>query len=214
MGYRKVKKAWVVLDANGNSVLYIAFDEPPAHTVPRSGEGDGPYVFVDVDGMVYYGINEGSQWWSSRAGVINRQFDLEVIDAVESMIPDNFPKMTIDRVCAITKGFVNVILQQFDLPFHYELVEDSETDRRYALVQNDRRSYIGHSVETTPYGLVVITDSVIQSGSPTEIFIVKDSNGQTHKFSYAELPDLYRGITLGRYNKEKYKLLNSETERL
>lgn len=207
--YRKVKKAWVVLDANKLNHMYVQFDEPyELLPIPKDARGQ-LYVHVGENGMVQYGsIDETGKWWSSRAGVVNKQPNaVHCVDITEVQWDGEFGVL---YTAAITLGFADQILRDFQLPFHYERFDDM-TDITYFLLTNDETwPTPGTEVQTEQYGTVTIMNhTMMRFGQGCEMFNVRLWEGNkkvTRTLSYEKLPDLYPGFIWQQFQDDLKKV--------
>lgn len=206
MKYRKVDGAWVVLDPNGVSQLYILFGEEPAEPYDLKPEDKHIVMHSCSDGMVYYcAFDPDGKRWASRSGVVNRTYpDVEVIDIVEVCRGTRM-----GRTGAITKSFAEEILKQFDLPFQFVLGEDSTSDKRYDLQQIHTEDFDAGIVTTNSKGEEVVVLDVHWSayGSAEQFSIMTKGNDSITYAGYKELPSLYKGLTWDEYLKatEQYR---------
>lgn len=200
MSYRKVDGAWVVLDPNGVSQLYVLFGEDPAEYTRLTSEEGHIVMHAYSDGMIdYCAFDEDGKRWSSRAGVVNRNYpDIEVIDIVETIRGSK-----VGRINAITKDFAEDILKQFNLPFQFVLGEDSETDKRYDLQQIHTEDFDAGFVTTDAEGknVAVLAAHWSPYGSAERFTVMVEGSDEVTYCGYKELPKLYKGFTWEEYLK-------------
>ncbi|MCM1230066.1 MAG: hypothetical protein NC489_08035 [Ruminococcus flavefaciens] len=196
--YRKVEKAWVLLNPNNGSSLHVLFDED--WTQPLVDFEDRLVCLPQSNGMVFYGAYDSAgKRWSSRAGVINRMYpQYQIIDIVEVDRDHN----GMGRSTAVTKEFAKQILKDFNLPFHFVVTEDNEHDLRWDLEQDDREQWINKSVKTLHNGKVKVRQCTWSPYGSSECIIVEDANGKLINLTYAAIPKMYRGTTWQDYQKD------------
>lgn len=202
-----VSKAWVLLDQNNISRMHILFNEDPDENLPEGVRPQvGMFVHEFPNHVVMYGnIDETGKYWSSRAGVVNRDFGMEIIDV--TVVSRKYRGM--GRSTAVTKAFAEEILKEFNLPFHFVLTEDSPSDKKWALVQNDTSELVGKTV--TAYNTWKGTTEKVKiiethlSEYDVEKFTVRTKEG-TRYYSFNELRNQYKGIFWDAYQEELKQL--------
>lgn len=200
--YVDTKGAWVVLDVNNTNVLRIAFENIPLVHTPEFEGKEMTYVTIDK-GIAYYGMYDANgKWWSSRAGVINVEHNVDIVDVT----------VAVHCCCSawhlfawsLTKEFAEYLLEKHKLPFHYELCPCTPNERVWTLVQNDTDALIDR-VLTDSKGLdCKVQRHFIWQG--IQYFDVEYADERQDRLTFKDLLSGYWGIDHQAFLKELNKL--------
>lgn len=193
--FRKIKRAWMVMDVNGVSQLTVDFAEPYEGRVDALEDvGAGrSYCSVYPDGTVCYGHYDSTgKWWSSNPQDIYARLGVEVMDICYiKEIPGMGPARSIAH---ITRGFAEHILKEFNIPFHITKRWDASNRGGLMFVQSE--SIIGKTAtynSGTGNDTVTVIRKFDQYGA--EWFVVEDSSGRYLYLTWNSLLPLYDGIS-------------------
>ena len=201
--YRKVKKAWVVLDANAVNALFVQFDEPHQYDpIPRVR--DTIYAKAYENGMVQYGcIDQDGKWWSSRAGVINASPDaVQCVDITEVKWRHNGPSLFSG---AITLEFAEHLLKEYNLPFHYTQIADGNDLTYYLYVNKEMMPELYKEIQTDRGPARVLRYDTMQFTHSTEVCVVEINNDgfpTTRYLTFNHLGDAYPGYTWEQFRED------------
>lgn len=180
--FRKVTRAWVMLDQGDVSRLVVEFAESKEYAASSNNK-----LFVHDDGIVTpYQIDPSHTWNATRPR-------LDVIN-IKYYVAGNYERMSMGNV-TVTLEYAGAILKEFNLPFRFIRIQDPSDLIYYGLEQVDRPQ-VGQKVETVDGPGTVIRVAPALGYVYAESFKVRSKNNMKEQYyQWPEMLKHYKGIT-------------------
>lgn len=219
--YQKVAHAWVVLDVNLISRLYVMFEEHPIEADHNGGftrmDSTKPFCEVFPNGIVKRAscstINPVDYYKTRYCTEAGDRIDaVAVYEIVPAVPPHTRWYNNATNEILITKDFAEQILKEFNLPFRCVKGNDYIHDDGMTLVQDNADALVGTMIPTIDYGHAYVLEHMlgdVNGVMNNEWFKVRIANGEIRYLKYDRLLGVYKGLIMSQF-RTQLNLLGSE----